>query len=356
MRILFLLLLTILFARQPRCQVSADPATGQMDIVSVAGVSENANFLNPGILYRLKVPVYNLSQVTAIPAGTCQLKIELGSRLMLDPAFNLATAPLSSYFSWTAAAVNGETVITGNLIAALPGDFAELAAFDVKGSVPGTSEIATSFIVLSNLVDEDPANNNSTLQYTITNQTIPVTFTSVNASKKDCSISLVFTTGHEVNVKKYDIEWSTGGTQFTKAGELGATGSRSYSFNFTTGSQPLVLVRVKSVDHDGKTAYSETKTVKYVCTGGAIRLRTMPNPVGSQVGTVQVVADDEVLNGLYNLALADVTGRLVLQQKVQLVNASRFALDINSVQTGSYFLKIQRQNGNIAGFTRLVKL
>jgi hypothetical protein len=349
-------LLTMGFTRVSS-QVTADPATGQMDIVSAAGISENANFLNPGVLYRLKVPVYNLNQLNAIPTGTCRIKTGLGLKLKLDPAFNLAAAPLSNYFNWTAATVNGEVVITGNLIAALPGDFAEFAEFDVKGSVLGTSEITTNIIILSNLVDEDPANNNATLQYTITNQTIPVTFTSLNASKKDCNINLVFTTEHEVNVKKYDVEWGTDGIHFTKAGELKATGSNRYTLNFSTGSQALVYVRVKSVDQDGKAAYSETKTIKYICTDGAnIRLRTMPNPASSRAGTVVVVAEDEVLNGQYNLILADVTGRVVLRQKIQLVNTSRFSFRMNSVPTGPYFLKIQQESGNMSGFARLVKL
>jgi Secretion system C-terminal sorting domain len=350
MRKLYLLFLFLTGFTRVNSQVTADPATGQMDINSLSGNAENANFLNPGIVYRLKVPVYNLNQLNAIPAAACQIKTRLGSRLKLDPAFNLATAPLSNYFSWTAATVNGEVVITGNL--------AELAAFDVTGAVLGTSEITTNFIILSNLVDEDPLNNNSTLQYTITNQTIPVRFTSVSASKKDCNINLVFTTEHEVNVKKYDVEWSTNGVHFTTAGELKATGSNRYSLNFTTGSQAIVFVRVKSIDLDGKLTYSETKTVKSVCSNGArIRLRTLPNPVNSEAGTVQVVAaDDELLNGQYNLILADVTGRLVQQQKIHLVNSGSFNYSVSSIKSGSYFLRIQQEKGNASGFARLVKL
>jgi Secretion system C-terminal sorting domain len=357
MRKLFLLFLLATGFIRVNSQVTADPATGQMDINSISGTVENANFLNPNIVYRLKVPVFNLNQLNSIPAGTSQLKIGLGLKLKLDPAFTLATAPLSNYFNWTVATVNNEVVITGNLIAALPGDFADLAEFNVKGSVLGTSDITTNFIILSNLLDEDPANNSSTLQYTITNQTIPVTFTSINASKKDCAINLLFTTEHEVNVKKYVIEWGTDGIFFTKAGELKATGSNRYSLTFSTGKQVFIFVRVKSIDQDGKTTYSEIKTVKYVCRNGAnIRLRTIPNPVSNQAGTVQVVADDEVLNGQYNLILADVTGRMVLQQKIHIANAGSFTYNMKRIKPGSYFLKIQQENGNVSGFARLVKL
>ncbi len=160
----------------------ADPAVGQMNITNQADVSQSANSLLFTQNYKLKLPVYNLNQLNIVPNGTIKLTIDLGTKLILDPTFNLATAPLSNYFAWSSAVVGGKQIITGTQIADIPADFDNIATFTVKGSLSCTSTISSTLSIVNNLavlVDEDLQNNAATLQY---NFPVTISTTQVNVT------------------------------------------------------------------------------------------------------------------------------------------------------------------------------
>ncbi len=166
-----------------------DPAVGGMDITNAGDVSQNSNTLAFGQVYKLKLPVYNLSQLNGIPDGTTTVTIDLGSRMILDPAFDLSTAPLSAYFDWSVATVGGNQVITGTQTAIIPADFADVAVFNVRGSLTCTSMISAG--ISSTTVDEDLNNNNATLQYTFpaTVSAVPTNVTCNGASNGGITVT-----------------------------------------------------------------------------------------------------------------------------------------------------------------------
>jgi hypothetical protein len=160
----------------------ADPAVGQMFFTTLSNTTASANTLLFTQNYKLKVPVFNLNQFTEIPSSAINFTINLGTKLELDPAFNLATAPLSQYFSFTTAIVAGRQVITGTQIATIPADFDGIAEFEVKGTLSCTSGIASNIVITNasaSLTDEDLNNNAATLQYTLP---VTVTATAVNVT------------------------------------------------------------------------------------------------------------------------------------------------------------------------------
>ncbi len=162
--------------------VTADPAVGQMNFVTIANASQSANTLLFTQDYKLRVPFYNLSQTDVVPNGTIKVTVDLGTKLVLASGFNLATAPLSTYFTWTSATVSGHVIITGTQIAAIPADFASTLMFNVHGSLSCTSTIAANISVVNLaalLIDEDLQNNAALLQYTLP---VTVTTTQVNVT------------------------------------------------------------------------------------------------------------------------------------------------------------------------------
>lgn len=361
-----LLALLLFSSTKSFCQVSADPATGQMDITALDGTPSNANFIAPNTTMRLKVPVYNLNQLNAIPAGSCKLKIGLGNLLSVDPSFSLASAPLSSYFTWTSTIVAGEVQITGDLVSPLPGDFTGLAEFNIKGAVLGTSEIGTNFNVTNHntiipLIDEDPNNNFSTLQYTITNTTIPVTFSSVNVSKSGCTVHVRFTAENEINVGRYEIEAGSDGIHYDKLYELKADARVNYAADFnypsSAGAPSMVYIRIKSVDKDGRLKYSETRILKGVCEpAGAIHLLAYPNPVVSGNLVKIRSLNNELLNGHFQCTLCDITGRIILSSQMYLTNSSFFIYKTGDISAGNYLLKVWGNDKNSFAIVKIVKL
>jgi hypothetical protein len=348
MRKLFFILITVLLAQQGYCQVSADPATGQMDITSTGGIPENiaALALNKEVV--LKVPVYNFSQTDALPAGSCLLKIRLGNNMAIAPAFNLATAPLTAYFNWTSAIIaGGETEITGTLIAPLSEDFIGTAEFNIAGNSIGTSNINCNFQIINSalLVDEDPDNNTSTLQYTVTS-TLPVTFTGMAVQQNSCSIKLDFSAVNEINVDRYDIETGTDGIHYSKHGQVQATNRINYRYTFDLYRQnisPLLYVRIKAVDKDGKVQFSEAELIK-VSTCNRRTVTAYPNPLPSMQNTIAIHTGNGNWNGRFVISLFDITGILISSKKVILTNAAEFLYETGHLAAGQYILKIQGDN------------
>ncbi len=360
-------LLLLLFSVRGTSQVIADPANGQMDITDQAGVSLNANFIAPAAIVTLKIPVYNLNQLVALPAGTCKFLITLGNNIILDPSFNLATAPLSNYFSWTSAIAAGKVQITGNLTSVLPGDFSGMAEFNIKATTAkGTSIIEADFLVTNHntsttLTDEDPNNNNATLTYTVTTQTVPVNFTAVSLIKKGCSAEVNFTAENPVNVNRYEIELSKDGAAFIKLAELSIKNISTYQYGFPlpdNATTPNIFIRIKSVDMDGSVGYSDTKQISGNCDDKKQGLlRIYPNPLTDRQSSLVINKDGQgIFNGRYKLSLMDAGGNIFESKLLKLDNATQINYSPGHLSAGTYYLKLQGLDDTTTSAIKILKL
>lgn len=207
----------------------ADPAVGAMYFTTTAGANQDANnlLLAPSTaVYDINVPFYNLNQTNAIPNQTIEFRVNLGRKLILNPSFNLATAPLSAYFSWTETSVGGDIILVGAQTAAIPADFNGIATFRVKGDSACRSNVVSNIVITSQLqplVDDDAQNNTASLQY---NLPITLTRTFVNITcngASNGSISVVASSGTRVIVSSPNgyrdtTHLPSGSNNFTKTG------------------------------------------------------------------------------------------------------------------------------------------
>lgn len=90
---------------------------------------------------------------------------------------------------------------------------------------------------------------------------LPVKFSALDARMSNNTVSLKWTVGTEDNVSGYEIEKSTDGRSFSKIGFVNAAGQSSYTFVDAKPS-PISYYRIKSVDANGKYAYSTVTLVK----------------------------------------------------------------------------------------------
>jgi hypothetical protein len=110
---------------------------------------------------------------------------------------------------------------------------------------------------------------------------LPMLVSSLKGNYYDNAVNLSWYTLSEINGKKFDIEYSTDGISFTKAGEVPAKGNStervSYQFRFTKLTGTTLYFRLMMVDLDGHTEYTNTITVR---TGAAqqITASVYPNP------------------------------------------------------------------------------
>jgi len=343
----FFLLCFVLITLGGYSQVIADPAFDQINITDNIGNDIDEFALPLGGVYVLRVPIRNLNTITGLPTGSCKVKIGLGSKLIMDPDFNLNGTNTSSFFDWTAVEQGGQVQLTGELKTDLPPGYNVTLLLRVKGNLLGSSTITTNFLVTNHntaitLSDEDPSNNISFMPYTVVT-TIPVDFTGISARKEGCNVNVQFSAENELNVDRYEIEVSKDGTHYTKMGQVPANRSINYQFAFALTAaieSPVLRIRVKSVDRDGKVQYTPIITVKGSCSG-SLAVQLFPNPLLQHKTTLTIEALSGRLNGLTTVVLMDATGRVLRNSTVNLVNAQQFTYDAGALPAGQYLLRLQ---------------
>ena len=177
---------------------------------------------------------------------------------------------------------------------------------------------------------------------------LPVTFTSVKAYRQDKNINVEWRVENEMNMKQYEVEKSTNGTQFTTLVVKAATanGGRSAIY-VTTDVNPVEgynYYRVKSVDINGKTAY--TNVVKVLI--GSIKhdITISPNPIRDGMIHLQFMNQPE---GKYSIRLLNKLGQVIVSRQISHAEGSSTELikwDYNLAH-GMYQLEVTRPDGSI---------
>ncbi len=165
-----------------------------------------------------------------------------------------------------------------------------------------------------------------------------------NADVPNKKVLLKWTTTNEVNVSHFEVEYSTDGKQFANAGEVKAnnnSGNNEYEFVHSPGySIPVIFYRLKTVDVDGKVAYSRVLQFRF---DKVQSLTVTPNPMGSVV-TVNVS-----VNGTAKLLVINAAGAVV---KNMSVSSNSFTIDTEKFTSGLYYFKLLGADG----FEKIVKV
>ena len=170
---------------------------------------------------------------------------------------------------------------------------------------------------------------------------LPVTFIRVKAYQKNATIKTEWKVANEINVKRYEVEKSTDGIQFTrKQIETNVSNNNSSNNYEWIDGQPQYGVnyyRVKSIDIDGREKY--TGIAKVFFGKQASSIAVFPNPVTDGKINLYFTAQPA---GEYTAALYNVTGQLIKETKIQQAEGNGNAvidLDNNTVN-GNYILEI----------------
>ncbi len=341
--------------------VFADPALGSVDITTTndQAIDANALFLNG--IYKVKLDVFNFNFTNAIPVNTAYVELALGSKFVIDPAFNLSNAPLNNYFTFSYI-TGSQAKIRCEITNPLPADFIGQLVFNVQAKTPGVSFVTGNFFVSNNnpaftLSDESPGNNNASLQYTITT-VMPVTISNFTAKNKNCELTVGWNAGQEINVAGYDIEISRDGNNFAKCGYVSAENKNSYSILIPI-PEPLknysFFVRLKSKDKDGKFAYTPIVTVDGNCGSPKHQVYCFPNPITSE-NEITIATKESLFKGQYQVSVIDASGKQYMVKQVKADSLNSFKLPVNnSLSAGTYFIVMHGEDQSFSMITSFVK-
>lgn len=168
--------------------------------------------------------------------------------------------------------------------------------------------------------------------------TLPVSLTSFNAKIQDAKALLGWYTLSETNNWGFEIQRSKDAEQFERIGFVPTKGNGSTSQRYSFTDQSLYpgknYYRLKQVDNDGRSVYSEVKMVSYG--ESETTLLVYPNPAslvlnikGVNKGTIRII---------------DSSGKVRLQSALQ--SSGETALNISDLVSGIYFYQIGDYSGS----------
>ncbi len=174
--------------------------------------------------------------------------------------------------------------------------------------------------------------------------TLPVKIASFTATlTNDNKANLRWVTASEINVSHFVIERSIDGVNFSDAAVIFAYGnttdmtSYNYSDNLKEIQSSVVYYRLRSVDVDGQSMYSETRIIRTTKQAeNTITIVTFPNPVTSEV-RISIPANWQNKKVVYEVLNAN--GQVV--KKAETASSSQTeTVNMSTVNRGFYVIKV----------------
>ncbi|MFK7932181.1 MAG: LamG-like jellyroll fold domain-containing protein [Saprospiraceae bacterium] len=157
---------------------------------------------------------------------------------------------------------------------------------------------------------------------------------------------LTWQVSEEINTLAHHIERSTDGTDFTEIGKVAANQSSQNSRYEFTDTSPLqrAYYRLRIQNTDGSEQFSNIILLERKTAAAFAITNLYPNPAQSEFFIDYEVATSTDLQ----VRIIDLTGKTILQQTTTgQVGRNQIALDVNLLPVGSYFVQLQRADGEV---------
>jgi len=171
---------------------------------------------------------------------------------------------------------------------------------------------------------------------------LPVRFIHVNANLQTTNTAVVkwqVATPME-NASVFEVEYSTDGRNWSKAGELSITDTRKGNWQFTHNNIPAgnLYYRIRQVDRDGSFTYSRIVLLKNKMSGGEYVI--YPNPANNFIA----VSTGYNSSNTSLIQLLDATGRLLVNRNV---TASNEEINTAAYPDGTYILRVVNEEETV---------
>jgi hypothetical protein len=167
-------------------------------------------------------------------------------------------------------------------------------------------------------------------------QILPVSFKSFTASRANAANTLKWTTSTEINNKGFYIQrfyngqWTNIMFVASKAQNGNSTSDLNYSVNDVFNFKGVVQYRILQVDIDGRSKYSDVRSLSSVSQAG--NALVYPNPAASN-GNVSIILADATSS--YDIHIIDNSGRIVKQ-----FTAVRGNQQVSGLPRGQYMARV----------------
>ncbi len=177
--------------------------------------------------------------------------------------------------------------------------------------------------------------------------TLPVTFSSIKATKQSNNIEVQWKVSNETGIQKYEVERSADGKKFNSvAFEKANTNdiaASTYAWTDENAMPGNNFYRIKSIDKTGREEYSAVAKVNF----GALipSLVIYPNPAVEGVAHLQM---NHFSKGTYRLKLINSAGKVMMEKSLQLAEGnSTETLNFSQLPKGIFVLQIINPDNTI---------
>lgn len=171
--------------------------------------------------------------------------------------------------------------------------------------------------------------------------TLPLDWVAFTGNVHDNTAKFNWEVANIVNNDHFDIEYSTDGVHFGKAGTVAAHNNLlKYSFSLDNLPKANYYFRIKQVDLDGR--YSFSKTIALTMHAAASSIHLLGNPVSNQL-----IISNPNQELLQQLIVTDATGRRVINKQFS-TSTTVMKTDITSLKPGFYLVSMVTRNALVA--------
>ncbi|OFX39800.1 MAG: hypothetical protein A2X08_03255 [Bacteroidetes bacterium GWA2_32_17] len=176
--------------------------------------------------------------------------------------------------------------------------------------------------------------------------TLPIELLSFEGNCTNNNSVLRWSTASETNNDYFNIERAGNGLNYKIIGTLKGAGNSNQVLNYKwTDDVPLAgnnYYRLKQTDYDGRFEYFEPIAVKAPCDDTPYQLNLLNNPAEDKLVFQLTTADEENIN----IVVYDVCGKSVIIKQALVSDGNNlYTLNLNSIEKGIYFLKVETKVG-----------
>lgn len=215
--------------------------------------------------------------------------------------------------------------------------------FSVTADLNGCLEVVLADVGLNN-----PKINGISLEAA---NAFPVEFLSFEAvSPASDQVNLSWETASELNNAGFEVQYSSNGQDFVKAGFVAGVGTsqniQAYEFSLTDLPIETYVFRLKQIDLDGSFDYSQSIELSLKDQAGISLGQVFPNPTASHASVELKIDRAQKLTA----QVIDMQGRLLdipFQGSVRANSVLNLEINLENQPAGIYLLRIKGANANL---------
>jgi Secretion system C-terminal sorting domain len=195
---------------------------------------------------------------------------------------------------------------------------------------------------VGNLTTSDVGNDLTSCSYPLS--TLPVFWKSFDVTLKDNNKVTLNWEVTEFNNKSFYVQHSLNGTDWEDIAFVpsknSSESSEDYSYSHINNLNGRQYYRIKQVDLDGKTSYSEIGTV--MLKNDKQSFTVWPNPVTEQI---RISINSGGSNNVHaNAQIFDLSGRMFVDKQVE---GNTSTINVKDLPAGTYLIKVRSDDGTV---------